>query len=310
MKVIGLEEYGGPEVLKNFEIPTPHAGKNEVRIKVKAATVNPADVMLREGLLKGIYEGYATPYVPGMDVSGVIDEAGEGAGWEVGQEVVAVLDNIGSYGGYSEYAVVPAASVALKPKGLNFVGAASFLMNALTARTILNALNLSEGSTLAVTGGPGAMGGYVIRLASLEGIHVIADARDSDVELLKSFGAETILPRGDNLGERIRKIVPDGVDAVADGALLHEAITPAIRDNGQIAVLRGWPEEAGRGITVQRVNVRDNVHDSAAITRLAEMVDAGILSIRIAGIFPADKAHAAHAMIERSGIRGRIVLTF
>lgn len=241
----------------------------------------------------------------------MVDEVGEGVtSWEMGQEVVAVVDNIGSYGAYSEYVVVPAVSVAKKPAGLSFVEAASYPMNSLTARTILDTLSLPKGAVLAVTGGPGALGSYVIQLATNEGVKVIADAADKGVELLGSFGASEIVARGDGVADRIREKYPDGVDAVVDCALLHDAITPAIRDGGQMAVLRGGGGEPGRGITVHRINVRNSVKNQPAIIRLAEQVESGLLAIRVAKTFPADQAADAHAMIDQSGVRGRIVLTF
>lgn len=311
MKAIGINEYGGPDVLRVVELPDPHPGEGEARIRVRAATVNPADVMLREGLLKAQYEGLQPPFIPGMDVSGTIDEVGDGvAGWQVGEEVVAIVDNQGSLGGYSEYVVVPAESIARKPKGKTFVEAASFLMNALTARVALDALSLSDGATLGVTGGAGAFGGYVIQLAADEGIRVVADASDKDVELLRSLGAHDIVARGDDVARRFLDVVPAGLDAVADGAVLTSAVVPAIREGGQLAVVRGWTGDPGRGITVHRVNVRDFATDHAKIARLAEQVEEGTLTLRVAETFPAEQAAEAHRMLERGGVRGRIVLEF
>ena len=70
MKAIGLEEYGGPDVLHVVDLPDPHPGPGEVRVRVEAAGINPADVMLREGTLARLYEGLEPPFVPGMDVAG------------------------------------------------------------------------------------------------------------------------------------------------------------------------------------------------------------------------------------------------
>lgn len=111
MRAIGLFDYGGPEVLQQLELPEPHAGAGQVRIKVRAAAINPADVMLREGLLDAFYEGIDPPFVPGMDIAGTIDEVGEGVseavGAAIGEDVVAIVSNRGSHGGYTEYVVLP-----------------------------------------------------------------------------------------------------------------------------------------------------------------------------------------------------------
>ena len=314
MKAVGIYQYGGPEVLQTIDLPEPHAGPGQVRIRVRAAAVNPADVMLRSGLLRDYYAGLQPPFIPGMDIAGTIDEVGDGAeqshGWSVGQDVVAVVDNHGSYGGYSQYVVVLASSVARKPTGSTFVEASTFLMNALTARVALNTLALPAGATLGVTGGAGAFGGYVIQLAAAEGLRVVADAVETDVDLIRSFGASEVVCRGDGVVQRFREIVPAGLDAVADGALLCEQITPAIRNGGQIVVVRFWDGEPGRDITVHQINVRSSVTDDAAIARLAEQVEFGVLTLRVAAVFPADQTVDAHRMLDRGGVRGRIVLEF
>jgi NADPH2:quinone reductase len=314
MKAIGLFKYGGPEVLEKVEIPEPHAGPGQVRIRVRAAGINPADVMLRDGLLKDFYRGMEPPFVPGMDAAGTIDEMGEGVdpayGLAVGEGVVGIVDNQGSYGGYSEYVVLPADSVTRKPAGTTFPEAASFLMNALTARCALDAFGLTPGATLLVTGAAGAFGGYVTQLAASEGLRVVAVASERDEELLRSFGADVVLARGENLAQRILAVVPEGVDAVADGALLHNRIVPAIRDHGHIAVVQFWDDDPGRGITVHPINVRTRATDHAAITRIREQVESGILTTRVAATFPVDEAVAAHRRLDQGGLRGRIILEF
>jgi NADPH:quinone reductase-like Zn-dependent oxidoreductase len=110
--------------------------------------------------------------------------------------------------------------------------------------------------------------------------------------------------------EVIRDLVPGGVDAVADGALLTEAIVPAIKDGGQIVLVRAWDGNPGRGIRAQRINVRRRATDNAAINRLRELVEAGILSLRVAATYPADQVVEAHRRLDAGGVRGRIVLEF
>jgi NADPH2:quinone reductase len=78
VKVIGVAEYGRPEVLRVFELPEPHAGPGEVRVRVRAASVNPTDTLVRDGSRAESQKEFDPPYVPGMDAAGVIDEIGEG----------------------------------------------------------------------------------------------------------------------------------------------------------------------------------------------------------------------------------------
>jgi NADPH2:quinone reductase len=167
MKAIGVTTFGGPEVLHVFELPEPHAGAGEVRIRAHAATVNPTDLLFCAGSQATRLSGRASPYIPGMDAAGVIDELGPGAGnrLRIGDRVVAYVIPAGPHGGaYAEFIVVPAASVALAPEGVDFPAASTLLLNGLTAQLALNALALGARQTVAVTGAAGAFGGYVIQL--------------------------------------------------------------------------------------------------------------------------------------------------
>ena len=223
MKAIGVMTFGGPEVLHVFELPEPHAGAGEVRIRVHAASVNPTDTLFRAGSQAARFSGRPAPYVPGMDVTGVIDELGADADnrLKVGDRVVALVIPAGPHGGaYAEYVIVPAASVVLAPAGVDFPAASTLLLNGLTARLALDALALDAGQTLAITGAAGAFGGYVIQLAKADGLTVIADASRSDQTLVRSLGADYVLDRGDTFAKRVRSIVAEGVPGLADGARL------------------------------------------------------------------------------------------
>ncbi|MGW6143978.1 NADP-dependent oxidoreductase [Streptomyces sp. NPDC055140] len=316
MKAIGLSSYGGPQVLHVVDLPEPHAGPGEVRVRVRAAGVNPADLMLRDGSLADWYRDVEPPFIPGMDVAGTIDEIAddvrpiEGESLSLGTDVVGIVDNHGRHGGYSEYVVLPAESVTRKPAGTTFPQAASFLMNALTARCALDALALAPGATLVVTGAAGAVGGYTVQLAAAEGQRVIAVASEGDTELLRSYGAEAVVPRGDDVVQQVLGLAPTGVDAVVDTAMLHEYIAPAVRNDGQTAVFRFWEGAPGRGITVHPVNVRTRATDHAAIAGLREQIQSGLLTPRVAAALPADEAAKAHSMVEEGGLRGRVILAF
>ncbi|MFJ8025486.1 NADP-dependent oxidoreductase [Streptomyces sp. NPDC096311] len=314
MEAIGLTAYGPPEVLQPVEIAEPHATAGQVCIRVRAAGVNPADVMLRDGSLADWYKDLTPPFVPGMDVAGTLEEIGpdvaEDYPLRLGDDVVAVVDNHGSRGGYSPYVVVPAASVTAKPAGADYPAAASFLMNALTARCALDALDLPVGATVLVTGAAGAVGGYAVQLAAAAGLTAVAVASRADEHLVRGFGARKFIDRDSTITEQVRELVPGGVDGLVDAAMLHERITPAVRDGGAMAVLRFWDGNPGRGITVHPINVRDHVTDHDTIERLREQAEQRVLALRVAGTFPADHAPAAHRRLEQGGVRGRLILEF
>jgi NADPH2:quinone reductase len=302
-------EFGGPEQLRVVEVPEPHPGPGEVRIRVHAAAVNPTDTALRAGARDP--GDRKPPYVPGMDAAGVISEVGDGASWQVGDGVMAIVVPMGPHGGaYADEIVVPAQSVVRMPRDTDFAAAATLPMNGLTARMTLDMLGLSPGQTIAVTGAAGAYGGYVVQLAKADGLRVIADAAEKDEQLVHDLGADHVVRRGDDVADRIRELVPEGVDAVADGALLHELVAPAIRDGGGLAVVRGWRGDPGRDITVHRVMVVKRANDNAALDRLREQAEQGVVTLRVAKVLPADQAVEAHRILEAGGTRGRIVLDF
>jgi len=189
--------------------------------------------------------------------------------------------------------------------------AASFLMNALTARNALDTLHLALGSTVLVTGAAGAVGAYTVALANEDGVRAVAIASAKDEEFLRTCGAAAIVARGDDVAARVRQAFPAGVDAVVDTAGLFQRVVPAVRDDGTIITLRlGYDNALERGIRAVFVNVRERATDHAAIVRLGHQVASGMLALRVAATFPAADAVAAHRRFDQGGLRGRIILDF
>ena len=311
MRVVGVDEFGGPEALQVFEVPEPHAGPGQVRIRVHAATVNPTDTYTRNGARAEMLKAFAPPHVPGMDAAGNLDEIGDGAitNCMIGDAVMAVVLPQGM-GAYSEYICVPAESVTHIPSNVGIVEASTLPMNGLTARLSLDQLALSAGQTLAVTGAAGCYGGYMVQLAKALGLRVIADASAADAELVRSLGADEVVRRGDGVADRIRAIVPNGVDAIADGSVQLDALIPAVRDGGAFVSVRGYGGEPVRGITFHTTWVRDYITAHAKHDELRQMVEDGAITLRVAKTFPAENGSEAHATLEAGGTRGRLVLVF
>jgi NADPH:quinone reductase-like Zn-dependent oxidoreductase len=312
MKAVGVMTFGGPDALETVELPDPVAGPGEVRIRVRAATVNPTDTGLRSGARAAQLKDIPPPYVPGMDAAGVLDQIGEGVSTALqpGEQVMAIVVPSGSHGAYSELLVVPVESVARVPAGSSPAEASTLPMNGLTARMALDALDLQPGQTLAVTGAAGAVGGYAIQLAKTEGLRVVADAAPADEELVRDLGADIIVPRGDDFADRVREVVPGGVDGVVDAALLDQLVVPAVRDGGRIATVRGYRGDEERGITFHPVFVRNYAREQAKLDRLRELVEEGRVTLRVAAVVPAGEASEAHRRLEAGGTRGRLVLEF
>jgi len=311
VNVVGVMEFGGPEALQVVEVAAPPApGAGEVKIRVHAATVNPTDTYMRNGAYARGIEAPAPPYIPGMDAAGEVLEVGPDVdGFAPGDRVMAVVLPTRPEGGaYAQQIVVPAASVALAPAGTSHAEASTLPMNGLTARQSLDQLGLSAGQTLAVTGAAGSYGGYVVQLAKLDGLRVIADASEADEELVRSLGADVIVRRGDDVADRIRAIVPDGVDGLADGSVQGELLFPAIRDGGGMAVVRGFNGDAPRGIQLHQTWIGRYATEGAALDRLGRLAEEGAVTLRVARTFPANRASEAHQLLEQGGIRGRLVI--
>lgn len=321
MRAVAVTTYGGPEVLRQVDIDEPHAGPGRVRIRVHAATVNPADVLLRIGDIDDALHAstLSWPYRPGLEAAGFVDEIGPDTRTDVhiGDRVMAIMMPIEDSGGaYAEYVIVDADQVTAAPAGTSHAQAATLPMNGLTARRALDVLNLTPGETLAVTGAAGAVGGYVIQLAKTEGLGVIADAAPADEQLIAALGADEIVTRGTAVGQRIRQLHPEGVAAVVDAALQGDEVLPALRDGGQIAIVRR-PGERGtstlhpeRGITIRDVWVPDYTHATDKLEGLRVLAEQGKIALRVAQTFPAADAAAAHRALEKGGVRGRLVLIF
>ncbi len=315
MQVIGLTEYGAPDVLRSIEITERHAGPGEVRIRVRAAAVNPVDTIIRSGRFAGNDGAITGAVVPGTDVVGVVDEVGPDqpadADVTLGDEAIGFVAPNGDHGGYSEYIVLPACSVARKPSTLSDAEAVSFLSNALTAAITLEHLRLERGATLAVTGATGAVGGYLVELAARQGVTVIAAASEEEAALVRGFGATTVIDRSMDFVEGIRAATDGrGVDALADPAILTDGVIGAVRDGGQAAFYLPTDTDPGRGISVFRSYVmRSNTrHD--VIAELARLAGDRDITTRVAGTLPAADAAAAHTRLEQGGLRGRLVLEF
>ena len=312
MRAIGLFTHGGPEVLQVVDLPEVHAGPGEVRIRVHAATVNPTDVGTRNGTRAEMQKADPPPYVPGMEAAGIIDEVGSGVAdrLKLGDAVMAIVVPKGSHGAYREQIVLDARSVVRAPAGKTHAEAATLPMNGLTARQSLDLLKLSPGQVIAVTGAAGAYGGYVIQLAKSEGLTVIADASETDEALVSSLGADIVVRRGDDVASRFREHFPQGVDGLADGAVLNERVIPAVRDGGAFTSVRGFLGAPQRDIHFTATLVRSYAQEFEKLDQLRRQVEAGVITLRVAEVYPPEKAADTHRRLEAGGTRGRLIIQF
>ena len=241
MQAVVFEEFGGPEVLAVRDVPEPHAGAGQVRIKVQAAGVNPMDYKIRRGYMQGMFD-VAFPATPGLEVAGVVDEAGEGAAFAVGDEVVGWS----ATGAYAEYAI--GGNVTRKPEGVTWEQAVGLPVAGETAQRVLDLLGVKSGETILIHGAAGAVGSIAVQLAVAAGLTVVGTASPRNHDFLRSLGA-TPVEYGDGLVDRVRAAAPQGVDAAFDTAGLgglpesialtggtERVITNAVLSAGELGV--------------------------------------------------------------------------
>jgi NADPH2:quinone reductase len=307
---VGFTRYGGPEVLGLVDLPEPEPERGEIRVRVAAATVNPADTLFRSGGLAGVVTG-KPPYVAGLELAGVVDAAGPGAGFRPGDRVAAMTRFIpDGRGAHAELAVVHAESAAAIPDVIGTVEAATVPMNGLTARLALDTLALRRGDTLAISGAAGGVGGYATQLAAAEGLRVVAVASPADEKLVQALGATAVVPRGPGAAEAILDLAAEGVDGLIDAANVGGALLPAVRDGGRVVALRAFDGEPARGIAVDLISVRSYLREPAKLAALLEQAGAGVLTPRVAATFEPARAAEAHRLVDAGGLRGRLVLAF
>jgi NADPH:quinone reductase-like Zn-dependent oxidoreductase len=297
--VITYSRYGGPEVLSLSEAAIPQPGPGQVRIRVQAVAVNLIDAKVRSGRLDGIFPAQF-PVLPGWDVAGVVDAAGDGASATVGDEVFGVA----SVGGYSQYALLDRP--VRKPAVLSFESAAAVVTVGEAAFRALKHLGLKAGQTLLILGAGGSVGGIAVQLATARGITVIGTAAECDLGRLAALGA-TAVRYGEGWTERVRAAAPAGVDAVFDtsgAGLLADAITLAGDAAHVITIADESAAEHGVRFTGQ--DPADRAPE--ALPELAALLADGSLAVPVWRTYPLAEAAKAHADLEAGRNHGKIIL--
>lgn len=300
MKAVVFDEYGEPEVLRVDEVDEPHAGPGQIRITVRAVGVNPVDWKIRSGAMAGIIP-VEFPKITASDVSGVVDEVGDGVSdVSVGDEVFGAA--VG--GGAAEYAVVP--NYARKPVDLGWAEAAGLPVAVETAVRSLDLLGLSAGQTLVINGASGGVGIAAVQLARARGARVIGTAGIGNHDFLRELGAEPTT-YGDGLVERVRALAPDGVDRAFDTA--GRGALPALIE------LTGSPDSvitiadfSAPSVGVRVTSGGGERRAWEALGEAAALFEQGRFRMPVAQIFAFADAAEAHRVSEDGHVRGKLVL--
>jgi NADPH:quinone reductase len=323
MKAAWYEKQGAAQdvlIIGKMDDPQPSAG--EVRIRLAFSGVNPGDVKKREDAF-GI--GMAYPRViPHSDGSGTVDVVGEGVPREwIGRRVWCYgAQSYRPFGTAAEYTVVPLKLVVQLPENAPLEQGACLGIPGITAHRAVNVGGSINGKTVLVQGGAGAVGACAVQLAHQAGARVIATCRaESDKEIASRAGADEVLLTGDKLAERIRAVVPDGVDhivEVAFGANI-KADTEVLAQGGSIATYAtNTPTPETPVWQLVFVNARlffvgsDDVPAEAKIEATRDInksLEAGWKGPDIAEIVPLDQIARAHELVEHPAKPGRVIVS-
>lgn len=306
MRAIGIHEFGGRDKLQLLELPEPKVPPDFVKIRVRAAGVNPVDWKLREGRLQPRFP-VTFPVVPGWDAAGVVDEVGPAVtDFSPGDEVFAYCRKhfIGE-GTYAEFVSVPDAYVASKPESLSFEQAAAIPLTGLTAyQALFLAAGLTAGERVLVTAASGGVGSFAVQLALDAGAEVIGVASEEHRDRVLELGAYEVIDRSGDVVAAVRELVPDGVDVGFD-LYGDERLGEAVRDGGRLVSIASPPTYRDRGVVPLYLFVRP---DGEQLEELAALADDGRLVVDLAEVLALEEAARAHELSEAGHTRGKLVL--
>jgi NADPH2:quinone reductase len=305
MRVALVEELGGIDSVKLGELPDPVPAAGQALVRVRDAGVGPWDV----GFLGGGFPGIALPFVPGQEVAGVVEAAGDGAGVQPGERVYASLFPAG--GGFAELALASADRLAPMPGRASFQEAAGLVIGGGTAHEgLVDRGRLQAGETVLITAAAGGVGSAAVQIAAALGARPLGVASPPNHDYLRSLGASEVFDyHAADWVQQVRAAVPGGVDLLLDGAggQTRDQAIGAVRDGGRVIsiILQGPPAQLERGITGESFAAHGGRERLEALGRL---VDAGKLRPQTEAVLPLEQAREALARVAGRHTRGKIVL--
>ena len=298
MRALQFTAYGGPEALTWAEAPVPRAGPGQIRIAVRAASVNPVDWKRLAGVMSGGQPLVGPEYL-GSDAAGVVDEVGEGVtGVSVGDEVFGR-----GQGTQAESAVLDAW--AAKPPSSDWAVAAAAGVGGETSERGLRLLGVRPGDTLFVDGGAGGVGAVAVQMALARGAKVIASASQANQHYLREIGAIPVR-YGEGVAARVRAAAGGRVDAVFDVAGKTPAgeLISLVSESSQVLSIANFAAgQAGARVTGGGADSRP----MQALAEVAGLLAQNKLVIKVQ-TFPFDRAAEAYHISQGGHIRGKLVL--
>ncbi|GAB3220440.1 NADP-dependent oxidoreductase [Kineococcus gypseus] len=307
MKAVRFHETGGPEVLQHEEVELPVPGPGQVRVRVAASAFNAADNGMRAGFLPIPVQ---LPHVPGYDVSGTVDELGEGVdGLRVGEAVIGFLP-MERDGGAAEHVLAPAEALVAAPTTIPLPDAAGLPSVALTAwQSLFDEGELRAGQRVLIVGAGGVVGKYAVALAERAGVHVVATASPRSAEAVRAAGADEVV---DHTRTDLLSAVEGQVDVLLNLAPLDPEefteLVALVRDGGKVVSTTAFiptPGDESRGVRAVTVFVRPN---RERLAELVALVDAGQLHVEVTRRIALAELPALHAEAAAGRIPGKVVV--
>ncbi|MBI3225978.1 MAG: NADP-dependent oxidoreductase [Mycolicibacterium cosmeticum] len=304
-RAVQFDHYGDVEVLQVRDVPRPVPGAGEVLVEVKAAGINPGEVMIRNGLLHERWPA-TFPSGQGSDLAGVVVAQGPGVNdFAVGDEVLGFSLRRSSH---AQYVTVPVDQLAIKPAGVPWEVAGSLYVAGSTAYAAVGSVGLNAGDVVVIAGAAGGVGTIAVQLAARAGATVLGIAGPSNDGWLREHGAIPV-NYGDGLADRLRQASPSGeVDAFLDffgGGYVALAVD-------ELGVARERVDTVIDFAAIEQYGVLGvgsaEATTAAVVAELAGLVAAGDLEVPIAKVYPLDEVRAAYRDLEERHTRGKLVL--
>lgn len=322
--------YGKPFELR--DVAEPGCGPGELRVRVRAAGINPIDFKTRDGVVKAVLK-YRMPQTAGNEFAGEVLEVGAQASgrFKVGDAVFARV-NKRKLGAFAEVVAVDESACAPKPSDLSFEEAAGVPLVALTAwQALTDVAQVKPGSRVLIHAGAGGVGSVAIQLAKHLGAHVATTCGTSNVDKVKAIGADEVV---DYQKARFDEVLR-GFDVVLDtlgGESLYRSVK-VLKPGGCIVSISGPPdtafarsEDAGLLVTVALAILSARIRllaalggkryvylfmrpDGAQLTELARLFESGKLKPVVDRVLPLEKWAEAFAHLESGRAKGKIILT-
>ncbi len=308
MQAVRIHEFGGLDSLKVEDAPTPEPRDGEVLVRIHAAGINPVDwkTCAGEGIASRLEDPF--PFIPGWDVSGVVEAVGAGmSDFKAGDAVCGMVRWPWGGGGYAEYVAAPAEDLVAKPETMDDAQAAGLPLAALTAwQALFDTADLQVDQSVLIHAAAGGVGHIAVQLAKWRGAHVTGTASARNEAFLRELGVDRVI---DYNVSRFQDVAGE-MDVVLDGVGgdVLERSWDVLKPGGMLVSIRGRPsqeEASAHGVRAQHVSVHA---DGEQLRAIADLAEAGRLRVHVDKVFPLNEARKAHEASRAGHTRGKVVL--